>query len=118
MRAAYGESISYSMTALVSYLRTHPDPERVVVVLGDHQPSLEVTGDNPSHDVPITVLSQDPAVMSRTATWGWQDGLRPAPTPRCGAWTSSATASWPPTPRRTGQPPAAGRPRRADAARR
>ena len=33
----------------------------------------------PSHDVPITIIAHDPAVLDRIAGWGWQDGLRPGP---------------------------------------
>ena len=79
VRAAYGKSIEYSIEALVSYLETYPDPDLVVVMLGDHQPHTYVTGENPGHDVPITVIAQDPAVMDRISAWGWQDGMNPDP---------------------------------------
>ena len=32
-----------------------------------------------SHDVPISVIAHDPAVMRRIAGWGWVDGMRPGP---------------------------------------
>jgi hypothetical protein len=51
----------------------------VVIALGDHQPHTYVSGAHVGHDVPISVIAQDPAVMQRIAGWGWQDGLRPAP---------------------------------------
>ncbi len=79
VRTAYGQSIEYSIDTLVSYLETYPDPDLVVVMLGDHQPHTYVTGENPGHDVPITVIAQDPAVMDRIKDWGWQDGMRPDP---------------------------------------
>ena len=79
VRAAYGRSIEYSIDTLVSFLETDPDPDLVVVMLGDHQPHTYVTGEDPGHDVPISVIAQDPAVMQRIADWGWQDGLRPDP---------------------------------------
>ncbi|MCW2492864.1 MAG: hypothetical protein JWN47_2228, partial [Frankiales bacterium] len=34
-------------------------------------------GPGASHDVPITIIARDPAVMDRISGWGWQDGLRP-----------------------------------------
>jgi hypothetical protein len=117
MAEAYGESIVYSLTSLVSYLRTFPDEDRVLVVLGDHQPTTEVTGSKPSRDVPITILAQDPAVLSRIASWGWQDGLRPAPDApvwRMDAFRDRFLAAYA-TP--TGQSPAAGSPQRDDAPR-
>ena len=77
LRAAYGRSIQYTMSTLVSFVRRYGDPNLVLVVLGDHQPSTVVTGLSPSHDVPISVIAHDPAVLDRIAGWGWGDGLRP-----------------------------------------
>ncbi len=77
VRAAYGQSIEYTMNALVSFVQHYGDDNLVLVVLGDHQPSKIITGENPSHDVPISVIAHDPAVLERISGWGWQDGLRP-----------------------------------------
>ncbi len=48
-----------------------------MVFLGDHQPSPIASGANASHDVPITIVAKDPAVLERVTSWGWADGLRP-----------------------------------------
>ena len=79
VKAAYGKSIEYSIGALVSYLETYTDPDLVVIMLGDHQPHTYVTGEHPGHDVPITVIAQDPEVMDRISRWHWQDGMHPDP---------------------------------------
>ena len=79
VKRAFGESVEYSWQALTSYLTTYPDPDLVLVVLGDHQPHSYVSGQDAGHDVPVSVIAQDPAVMERIAGWGWQDGLRPSP---------------------------------------
>lgn len=79
VRAAYGDSIAYSWRTLVSWMHWYADPDLVMVVLGDHQPHSYVSGADADHDVPVTVLAQDPAVMSRISSWGWQEGLRPRP---------------------------------------
>jgi hypothetical protein len=79
VRAAYGQSIEYTMNALVSFVQHYGDDNLVLVVLGDHQPSKIITGENPSHDVPISVIAHDPAVLGKIAGWGWGDGLRPSP---------------------------------------
>jgi hypothetical protein len=60
-------------------VETYGDDDLVLVVLGDHQPSPVVSGHAASHDVPITLISQDPAVLDRIAGWDWQNGLRPSP---------------------------------------
>ena len=79
VRNAYGESIEYTLTSVFSFLETYPDPNLVVVLVGDHQPHSYVSGDDPGHDVPISVIAQDPSVMSQIASWDWQDGLNPSP---------------------------------------
>jgi phosphatidylglycerophosphate synthase len=81
LRAAYGQSIEYSLNALLSFVEQYGDDDLVLVVLGDHQPSTIVTGLHPdlSHDVPISVIAHDPAVLDQIAGWGWEDGLRPSP---------------------------------------
>ncbi|MFY1702795.1 sulfatase [Micromonospora sp. WMMA1923] len=79
IRADYRESVEYTLGALISYVKTYGDDDLVLVILGDHQPAPVVTGDNPSHDVPITIVARDRAVMDRISGWDWQDGLKPGP---------------------------------------
>jgi phosphatidylglycerophosphate synthase len=79
VKRVYGESVEYTWEALTSFLTTYDDPNLVLVVLGDHQPHTYVSGEHVGHDVPISVIAQDPAVMERVSGWGWQDGLRPSP---------------------------------------
>jgi phosphatidylglycerophosphate synthase len=79
VRAAYGQSIAYTMNALVSFVQHYGDDNLVLIVLGDHQPAKIITGENPSHDVPISVIAHDPAVLDKIAGWGWENGLRPSP---------------------------------------
>ena len=79
VRTLYGRSIEYSISTLVSWLRQQPDPNLVLVVLGDHQPHSYVTGPHPGHDVPVSVIARDPEVIRRIGGWGWQSGLHPSP---------------------------------------
>jgi phosphatidylglycerophosphate synthase len=88
VRAAYGRSVEYTLNALISFVLHYGDERLVLVVLGDHQPSTVVTGrganpDAPmadlSHDVPISIIARDPAVLDQIGAWGWEDGLRPSP---------------------------------------
>jgi hypothetical protein len=60
----------------------------VLVVLGDHQPFPVVTGDGAGADVPVSVVTRDPAVLDRIAGWGWQEGLQPGP--RAPVWRMDA----------------------------
>lgn len=79
VRADYARSVEYSLSTLISYVQTHGDDNLVLVFLGDHQPAQLVTGEGASHDVPITVVARDPAVLDRISDWGWEDGLKPGP---------------------------------------
>jgi hypothetical protein len=88
VRAAYGESIQYTLNTLISYVQHYGNPNLVMVVLGDHQPWTVVSGDEPSHEVPISIIAHDPAVLKRVAGWGWSDGLRPSP--QAPVWPMSA----------------------------
>jgi phosphatidylglycerophosphate synthase len=79
VRAAYRQSIEYSLSALFSFVQRYGDDDLVLVVLGDHQPATVVTGQGASHDVPISVIAHDPNVMSRIAGWRWENGVSPSP---------------------------------------
>ena len=79
VKEAYGQAIEYSLSALVSFVTTYGDDDLVLVVLGDHQPATIVSGEDAGFDVPISVISRDPAVLDRISGWGWDDGLRPGP---------------------------------------
>ena len=79
VRTENARSNAYSVTSLISYVEKYGDDNLVLVFLGDHQPSSIVTGEGASHDVPITIVAHDRAVLDRISGWGWQDGLRPDP---------------------------------------
>lgn len=75
----YAASVRYTWRTLISFLTTYPDPDRVVIVVGDHQPHAFVTGRDAGRDVPISVIAQDPDVVRRIEDWGWQPGILPGP---------------------------------------
>jgi phosphatidylglycerophosphate synthase len=79
VKAAYGQSIQYTLAALTSFVQNAHDDNLVLVVYGDHQPSATVSGSKATHDVPISIVAHDPAVLDRISSWGWQGGLLPGP---------------------------------------
>ena len=116
VRALYAESIRYSLSTLISFVTTYhrQDDDLVVVLLGDHQPSSVVTGPGASHDVPITILARDPAVLQRTSAWGWDDGMLPgpdAPVWRMDAFRDRFLSAFGPAPGGSVRAPAAAAPR-------
>lgn len=78
-RRLYGESVEYTWRTLISFLTEYPDPDRVVILAGDHQPHSFVSGRDADHDVPVTIIAQDPEVIRRIDGWGWERGLHPSP---------------------------------------
>jgi phosphatidylglycerophosphate synthase len=88
VRAAYGKSVQYTMNALISYVQHYGNKNTVLIVLGDHQPWTVVSGAEPSHEVPISIIARDPAVLKRISGWGWTDGLEPSP--QAPVWPMSA----------------------------
>ena len=79
VRRAYGASIEYTLSALISFVETFGDDNLVLVVLGDHQPATIVSGSGARHDVPVSIIARDPSVFGRIAGWGWQEGMHPGP---------------------------------------
>lgn len=78
IRAAFGDSIQYSLNTLIQYLKNYGDKNTVMVFLGDHQPQEPVVAPNHTRNVPITIVAKDPAVLSRISSWHWTAGLMPA----------------------------------------
>jgi hypothetical protein len=64
VRAEYARSIAYSVDSLTSWARTYGKDNLVLVFLGDHQAASIVSGPNATHDVPITIVARDPAVLN------------------------------------------------------
>jgi hypothetical protein len=80
VQTEYARSIAYSVGSLISWVRTYGKDNLVLVFLGDHQAASIVSGPKATHDVPVTIVARDPAVLNRVAGWGWQPGLKPDPT--------------------------------------
>jgi hypothetical protein len=79
VRAAYGQAIEYTLSSLISFMQEYGDDDLVLILVGDHQPAAIVSGPGAGHDVPISIIAGDGAVLDQIADWGWQDGMRPDP---------------------------------------
>jgi phosphatidylglycerophosphate synthase len=78
-RQGFVASLQYSLRALTSWVTEANDPNLVLIVLGDEQPSSPISLPGASHEVPISIVAHDPAVFRQIASWRWQDGLLPGP---------------------------------------
>jgi hypothetical protein len=79
VREAYGKSVEYTLGAMFSFLHTYDQPDMVLVVVGDHQPSRIVSGPDAGRDVPVTIIAKDPSVFDRIDSWRWDAGVHPSP---------------------------------------
>jgi phosphatidylglycerophosphate synthase len=77
VQAAYGRSVVYAMSTLISFVKHYGDKNLVTIVVGDHQPLPIVSGQRANHDVPISIIAHDPKVLQRISGWGWNQGLQP-----------------------------------------
>ena len=73
---AYVTSLIYDLEVLRRYLVERIDDDALVIILGDHQPSAEVTGNTPSHGVPIHIISREASFIQRFSTAGYVPGMR------------------------------------------
>ena len=77
VREHYALSIDYSLDVLGGYLERHGEGA-LFVILGDHQPASIVNGWDATADVPVHLVSDDPALLARLPDTLWSDGMLPA----------------------------------------
>lgn len=78
---AYLASIIYELKVLKGYLERYIDDDALVIILGDHQPNVQITGNNRSWSVPIHVISRNPDFLRPFALRGYTAGIIPRQTP-------------------------------------
>ena len=88
VKAAYARSLEYSLNTLISFVQHYGNKNLVLMAVGDEQPLPIVSGQGASHDVPISLIAQDPSVLKRITGWGWKAGLQPSP--QAPVWPMSA----------------------------
>src|SRR5690606_17721547 len=78
MQAAYVSAVEYDLRVLEAYLARHVTRRSLIILLGDHQPRADVTEEDPSWNVPVHVLSQDPTLLAPFLRRGFLPGVLPA----------------------------------------
>lgn len=91
MGRAYVSSVQYFLDTLSSYLRARPDDQFVMIILGDHQPAANVSGEGASWDVPVHVIASRPRILQALQAVGFRPGLTPV---RRAAGKMSALGPW------------------------
>ncbi len=75
----YIEGMRYQHAWMADHLRRPAHRPLVMIVVGDHQPPALVSGRGASWDVPVHVVSEDPALLQRLLGSGFVPGLTPPP---------------------------------------
>jgi len=78
MGESYVSSVEYFLDVLASYLRKHATDDPVLIVLGDHQPAANVSGEGAPWDVPVHVISRRTDILESLQRRGFRSGLTPA----------------------------------------
>ncbi len=79
VRDQYRKSIDYVLRTLNAFIADKLGSDRLLVIIGDHQPAPLITGPDAGRDVPVHVIGP-PAVLAAIEDWEWTDGLIPADT--------------------------------------
>ena len=74
---AYLRTIEYTYTWLAGYLRQPYPRDRLLILIGDHQPAGSVTGPGAPWDVPVHVISGNAELLQRFEALGFHPGLEP-----------------------------------------
>lgn len=77
----YVASVGYFFEVLGSYLRERADDDVVLIVLGDHQPAADVSGEGAPWDVPVHIISRRRGILEALERHGFRSGLTPARPP-------------------------------------
>lgn len=79
MQKQYGLSVDYVMKVLTGYAERFVDQHTLLIVVGDHQPAVYISGDETGRQVPIHIISGDPRLLAPFLAAGFTPGMRPAP---------------------------------------
>jgi hypothetical protein len=75
MSADYVRMIDYSYRWLAGLMRQPEARDTVYVLIGDHQPAANITGEGASWDVPVHIIARDAQLLANFSTLGFHPGL-------------------------------------------
>jgi hypothetical protein len=77
MVPGYTGMIAYNFKWLAGYFAQKHEREFVMLALGDHQPTSNITGEGASWDVPVHFFVKQPELVARLKAIGFEEGLYP-----------------------------------------
>jgi len=81
LRQDYVRSLEYSVRVVFEFAERYVDDRTLLLAPGDHQPLPWIMGDGAGSDVPMHVISGDPALLEPFLEWGFVPGVLPPPGP-------------------------------------
>lgn len=85
---AYLRSLDYEFATLGDYFAKYVNNDTLIIIMGDHQPNLHLTGEGQPWSVPVHIISRNPKLLSSFRKRGYTPGLIPAqPLPHAGMET-------------------------------
>ena len=85
---AYLRSLDYEFQTIGDYLVKYVTTDSLIIVMGDHQPNLQLTAPNEPWSVPVHVISRNPRLLDPFRKRGYTPGPIPTqPLPHAGTET-------------------------------
>ena len=78
---AYSAAIAHEVALLKDFIRRFLDGTELVIIVGDHQPCVELIGNDQPWSVPVHVISGNPGFIREFTRRGYTPGLVPMQTP-------------------------------------
>jgi hypothetical protein len=85
---AYLRSLDYEFAILGDYLARYVTADTLIIIIGDHQPNVQLTGRGEPWSVPVHAISRNPRLLAPFRERGYTPGLTPnQPPPHAGMET-------------------------------
>ncbi len=75
---AYLRSLDYEFEIIGDYLAKYVSDDSLVIIMGDHQPNRQLTGEGEPWSVPVHIISRNPRLLEPFRKRGYTPGLIPA----------------------------------------
>jgi len=77
----YVTAITYELNVITDFIMRDLDDSALIIVLGDHQPNVQITGENQPWSVPVHVISRNNELLEPFRKRGYSPGLIPTQPP-------------------------------------
>ena len=73
----YVTAIIYELNVISDFILRYLDQNALIIILGDHQPNVQITGENQPWSVPVHVISHNREFLKLFRNRGYSSGLIP-----------------------------------------